>query len=131
MAYDATAIIAIPEALLEMAATRHFTERSISRAGRRPRHSTPLPRPSPGRWRLTNTGDAILIQGIGRKADATTERAWLPEDVTYGLRVRSRGTSSSAARRKRRRREDMEGDEFDFLPDNRKIGSGAAHRRPC
>lgn len=85
MATDATAIIAIPEALLETAATRHFEgtlDLAELAAGRTP---TPSRRPSPGRWRPTNTGDAILIQGTARGRRPRPQCARCLEDVTYGL----------------------------------------------
>ena len=62
MATDATAIIAIPEALLETAATRHF-EGTLDLAELAAGPDT-YTFAAPVSWSVeaTNTGDAILIQ---------------------------------------------------------------------
>ena len=84
MATDATAIIAIPEALLETAATRHF-EGTLDLAELAAGPDT-YTFAAPVSWSVeaTNTGDAILIQGTAA-GDATTQCARCLEDVTYGL----------------------------------------------
>ena len=84
MATDATAIIAIPEALLETAATRHF-EGTLDLAELAAGPDT-YTFAAPVTWSVeaTNTGDAILIQGTAA-GDATTQCARCLEDVTYGL----------------------------------------------
>ncbi len=83
MATDATAIIAIPEALLETAATPAFRRRSIcGRAGRRPLNTYTFAAPVSWSVEATNTGDAILIPGTA--AGDTTQCARCLEDVTYG-----------------------------------------------
>ena len=84
MATDATAIIAIPEALLETAATRHF-EGTLDLAELAAGPDT-YTFAAPVSWSVeaTNTGDAILVQGTAA-GDATTQCARCLEDVTYGL----------------------------------------------
>lgn len=68
----------------------------------------------------TNTGDAILIQGTAA-GDAATQCARCLEDVTYGLEGDIEGYFLVGGEEEAETPEDMEGDEFDFLPDNRKI----------
>lgn len=68
----------------------------------------------------TNTGDAILVQGTAA-GDATTQCARCLEDVTYGLEGDIEGYFLIGGEEEAETPEDMEGDEFDFLPDNRKI----------
>ena len=120
MATDATAIIAIPEALLETAATRHF-EGTLDLAELAAGPDT-YTFAAPVSWSVeaTNTGDAILIQGTAA-GDATTQCARCLEDVTYGLEGDIEGSFPIGGEEEAEMPEDMEGDEFDFLPDNRKI----------
>ena len=120
MATDATAIIAIPEALLETAATRHF-EGTLDLAELAAGPDT-YTFAAPVSWSVeaTNTGDAILIQGTAA-GDATTQCARCLEDVTYGLEGDIEGYFLIGGEEEAETPEDMEGDEFDFLPDNRKI----------
>ena len=120
MATDATAIIAIPEALLETAATRHF-EGTLDLAELAAGPDT-YTFAAPVTWSVeaTNTGDAILIQGTAA-GDATTQCARCLEDVTYGLEGDIEGYFLIGGEEEAETPEDMEGDEFDFLPDNRKI----------
>ncbi len=120
MATDATAIIAIPEALLETAATRHF-EGTLDLAELAAGPDT-YTFAAPVSWSVeaTNTGDAILVQGTAA-GDATTQCARCLEDVTYGLEGDIEGYFLIGGEEEAETPEDMEGDEFDFLPDNRKI----------
>ncbi|MFR1166572.1 MAG: YceD family protein [Adlercreutzia equolifaciens] len=120
MATDATAIIAIPEALLETAATRHF-EGTLDLAELAAGPDTYI-FAAPVSWSVeaTNTGDAILVQGTAA-GDATTQCARCLEDVTYGLEGDIEGYFLIGGEEEAETPEDMEGDEFDFLPDNRKI----------
>lgn len=120
MATDATAIIAIPEARLETAATRHF-EGTLDLAELAAGPDT-YTFAAPVTWSVeaTNTGDAILIQGTAA-GDATTQCARCLEDVTYGLEGDIEGYFLIGGEEEAETPEDMEGDEFDFLPDNRKI----------
>ncbi len=120
MATDATAIIAIPEALLETAATRHF-EGTLDLAELAAGPDT-YTFAAPVTWSVeaTNTGDAILIQGTAA-GDATTQCARCLEDVTSGLEGDIEGYFLIGGEEEAETPEDMEGDEFDFLPDNRKI----------
>ena len=73
-----------------------------------------------GMLSVANTGDAILIQGTAA-GDAATQCARCLEDVTYGLEGDIEGYFLVGGEEEAETPEDMEGDEFDFLPDNRKI----------
>lgn len=127
MATDATAIIAIPEALLETAATRHF-EGTLNLAELAAGPDT-YTFAAPVTWSVeaTNTGDAILIQGTAA-GDATTQCARCLEDVTYGLEGDIEGYFLIGGEEEAETPEDMEGDEFDFLPGQPQDRSGAARR---
>ena len=119
MATDATAIIAIPEALLETAATRHF-EGTLDLAELAAGFDT-YTFAAPVIWSVeaTNTGDAILIRnGRGRRHDPVRP---LPGGRDLWLGGRHRGYFLIGGEEEAETPEDMEGDEFDFLPDNRKI----------
>ncbi|MFR5091600.1 MAG: hypothetical protein ACLTDR_05900 [Adlercreutzia equolifaciens] len=123
MATDATAIIAIPEALLETAATRHF-EGTLDLAELAAGPDT-YTFAAPVSWSVeaTNTGDAILSsRGTQAAGDATTAARPLPGGRDHYGGGRHRGYFLIGGEEGSwRRRRDMGGDEFDFLPDNRKI----------
>ena len=109
MATDATAIIAIPEALLETAATRHFEGTlDLAELAAGPDAYTFA---APVTWSVeaTNTGDAILIQGTAA-GDATTQCARCLEDVTYGLEGDIEGYFLIGGEEEAETPEDMEGD---------------------
>lgn len=120
MASENTAIIQIPEALLETAETRHFEgtlEMAELAAG--PDAYTFA---APISWSVeaTNTGDAILVQGTAR-AEAVTQCARCLEEVSYDMEGDIEGYFVIGAEEEAEAPEDLEGDEFDFLPENRKI----------
>ena len=91
---------------------------------------TPSPRPSPGRLEATNTGDAILVQGTAA-GDATTQCARCLEDVTYGLEGDIEGYFLIGGEEEAETPEDMEGDEFDFLPTTARSIWCRSSWRPC
>lgn len=113
-------LIQIPEALLETAATRHF-EGALDLAELAAGPDT-YTFAEPVAWSVdaTNTGDAILIQGTA-KGEATTQCARCLEDVAYDLEGDIEGYYLIAGEEEPEAPEDMEGDEFDILPENRKI----------
>ena len=114
MATDATAIIAIPEALLETAATRHF-EGTLDLAELAAGPDT-YTFAAPVSWSVeaTNTGDAILIQGTAA-GDAATQCARCLEDVTYGLEGDIEGYFLVGGEEEAETPEDMETPEVTML----------------
>lgn len=119
MAKDNETTIALPEELFETAETRHFEGAAPLDelvCGSDTYHFA-----APVSWSVdvTNTGGALLVMGAAAAA-ATTACARCLEDVTYDLEGDIEGYfviggEGAAAP------DDLEGDEFDYLPENRVI----------
>lgn len=120
MATESIAIVSIPEALLETAAIQHF-EGTLD-LGELAAGPDAYTFSGPVAWSVdaTNTGDAILIQGTAT-GEAATQCARCLEDVAYDLEGDIEGYFLIGGEGEPEAPEDMEGDEFDILPDNRRI----------
>lgn len=118
MAKESTTTIALPEELFETAESRHFEGEAA--LGELTAGADAYRFAGPVAWSadVTNTGGALLVMGTATAA-ATTACARCLEDVTYDLAGDIEGYfvigGEEAAP------EDMEGDEFDYLPDNRVV----------
>ncbi|WP_296010224.1 DUF177 domain-containing protein [uncultured Adlercreutzia sp.] len=114
-------LVTVPESLMETAAMDHFEGTiEVPELASGPDSYTFT---GPVSWSVdvTNTGDAILVQGKSA-ADATTACARCLEDVSYHLEGDIEGYFLITGEDiEAEEPEDMEGDEFDYLPDNRKI----------
>lgn len=118
---EPTALIQLPEKLLETAETEHYegtVELAELAAGPDTYTFT-----GPVSWSVdvTNTGDAILVQGKST-AEATTACARCLDDVAYNLEGDIDGYFLITGEEVEvEEPDDLEGDEFDYLPENRKI----------
>lgn len=119
MAREHTTTIALPEELFETAESRHFEGEAalaeLAAGADAYRFAGPVA------WSVdvTNTGGALLVMGTARAA-ATTACARCLEDVTYDLEGDIEGYFVIGGE-EAEAPEDMEGDEFDYLPENRVI----------
>lgn len=121
MTKEAAAVIQIPEKLLETAEMEHFESTLPLEELASGPDTYAFAGPIAWSVDVTNTGDAILVQGKST-ADATTACARCLEDVAYRLEGDIDGYFLIGGEEVDvEEPEDMEGDEFDFLPDNRKI----------
>lgn len=119
MAEKDTATIHIPEELLEATAeNRHFEGEVVLPELAAGPDSYRFAGPVAWSVDVTNTGEALLVQGTAR-ATAVTACARCLEDVAYDLEGDIEGYliigGEEAAP------EDLEGDEFDVLPENRVV----------
>lgn len=119
MAKDNATTIALPEELFETAETRHFE--GTAPLGELACGADTYRFAEPVAWsvEVTNTGGALLVMGTAR-AVAVTACARCLEEVSYDVEGDIEGYfviggEESAAP------DDLEGDEFDYLPENRVI----------
>lgn len=119
MATCDSATIIVPEELLETAETRHFEGTAALDELVAGADAYRLVAPAAWSVDVTNTGGALLVMGRAT-ATAATQCARCLDEVTYDLEGDIEGYfiiggEDSAAP------DDMEGDEFDYLPENRRI----------
>ncbi len=119
MARENMTTVAVPEELLETAESRHFEGEAA--LGELAAGADAYRFAGPVTWsvEVTNTGGALLVMGDA-KAAALTACARCLEDVTYELEGDIEGYfivggEEGAAP------DDLEGDEFEYLPENRVI----------